>query len=56
MMIECPKCRKECEGEVPNKPWYLCYECEFGFEFNYDCYQDIMYDIDGNQLKGGDTL
>ncbi len=51
--IKCPKCGQECEGESPSKPWFLQCECECGFEFCYDDYRSIYYDMEGNELKGG---
>ena len=52
-MIKCPKCGQECEGEAPNKPWWLYCECECGFEFAYDNYREEYYDTDGNEIKEG---
>ena len=49
--IKCPKCGQECEGEAPSKPWFLQCECECGYEFCYDDYRSIYYDMDGNEIK-----
>ena len=53
MTIKCPKCKQECEGEAPNKPWFYSFECECGLEFSYDDYEDIYYDVNGNDIKSG---
>ena len=51
MTVACPKCHQECEGEAPKQPWFLVFECECGFEFCYDDYASIYYDMDGNEIK-----
>jgi len=52
-MINCPKCKEECEGEAPRekRPYWLHCECDCGFEFAYDTYAEIAYDMNGNELK-----
>ena len=51
MTIKCPKCKQECEGEAPNKPWFYYFECECELEFCYDDYKNEYYDMQGNELK-----
>ena len=51
MLALCPRCKEECEGEAPHKPWFYAYECECGFEFSYDDYSSIYYDTEGNELN-----
>ena len=41
MITKCPKCKQECEGEAPKKPWFYHCECECDFEFAYDDYASI---------------
>ena len=52
-MINCPKCKQECDGEAPNdkRPYYLHCECECGLEFAYDTYRDEAYDLNGDVIK-----
>lgn len=49
--INCPKCKLECDGEAPDQPWFLHCECECGFEFSYDTYSGIYYDMNGNEIE-----
>ena len=51
MIIECPRCGQECEGEAPKKPWWFHFECECGYEFAYDSYREEHYNMNGNAIK-----
>ena len=51
MLINCPKCGLECEGEAIDKPWISNCICDCGFEFDYDTLRDEYCDMDGNIIK-----
>ena len=48
--MRCPKCNAECDGEAPKdkRPYWLCCECECGFEFCYDRYREEYYTMTGD--------